>query len=647
MAPRRSVIWYHFEILKDKCNAKCLYCKQVLSTKNGSMGNLNRHMKTKHPTISIARKEVIEITTAAPENTNSKGTYLENMVETEAKFTSNNLPGTSAATTNLSNEIGSFLVPTKITKQTKTQSDITSFAYSKKPLSIIRSREIDQQILRWIVKGFHAFRVVEEVEFQSLCKILCPNYNVPSRKTISSSLLQQLYQSKRDQIEAELNEVDYICVTTDSWTSINNEGFTAITVHFIIEEQCQLKLKSYLLDCFAFEDKHTAQNLATLLGKKFKEWKIEQKIVCVVSDNAHNIIAAVREGGWKSRSCFAHSINLLVQNGLKKLDPTFEKLKAIVSFFKRSSTALAKLKKTQLQMGLPELKIKQDVRTRWNSTLDMVDRACKIKDAIISTIALESECQNLSNLTINEWSILEELVNILQIFKDITDDISAEKSVTSSKIFIFVRAIYYHLRDLTNKQDLDNELKTVVKDMLNQFYTRFGDIENIDILAESTILDPRFKKFGFKDENKYTTAVANLRKKLSAIRANNDPPTNQELIRLGPESVPKKSTMWSHFDENVNNLVQEKNTTAAVIIELDRYISEPLINRNEDPLIWWMTRKHVYPTLFNYAKKRLCIQATSVPCERIFSKAGQVLTQKRSTLKSSKVTQILFLNSNL
>jgi predicted nucleic acid-binding Zn ribbon protein len=46
-------------------------------------------------------------------------------------------------------------------------------------------------------------------------------------------------------------------------------------------------------------------------------------------------------------------------------------------------------------------------------------------------------------------------------------------------------------------------------------------------------------------------------------------------------------------------------------------------------------------------KKRLCVVATSIPCERIFSKAGQILSEKRSRMKSSKLLMILFLNANL
>lgn len=88
-------------------------------------------------------------------------------------------------------------------------------------------------------------------------------------------------------------------------------------------------MKSRLLDCCATEERHIAQNLATLLADKFKEWKIERKVVSVVSNNAANILAAVRIDGWKSRGCFAHSINLLVQSGIKAIHPILEKLKTM------------------------------------------------------------------------------------------------------------------------------------------------------------------------------------------------------------------------------------------------------------------------------------------------------------------------------
>ncbi|KAJ8910633.1 hypothetical protein NQ315_012501 [Exocentrus adspersus] len=400
---------------------------------------------------------------------------------------------------------------------------------------------------------------------------------------------------------------------------------------------------THLLDCFSYTEKHTAENLGSLLKKTFEEWRIENKVVCIVSDNAANIIAAIRKGGWASRPCFAHSINLLVQDGLKQIENMLNKLKAIVAYFKRSSSALVKLQQTQKQMQLPEVKLKQDIVTRWDSTLDMVQRACQIKDAIISTLALKNPA--LNTISANEYIILEKLIDILQIFKDVTEEVSEEKGVTISKILLFVRAIYEHIQKYYNNPDLETELKGVVEVFRNNFFKRFSDVEDIAVYAESTVLDPRFKKYGFKEEHKYSDVVLNLRKKLSYVSLKERVEEKYPIETIQPTT--SKSILWSTFDSNVSNLIEESNKTAAGIIELDRYLSEPLIARHENPLEWWYSRRHVYPRIYSYVKKVLCITASSVPSERFFSKAGQVITEKRSSLKSGKVSKILFLNANL
>ena len=44
--------------------------------------------------------------------------------------------------------------------------------------------------------------------------------------------------------------------------------------------------------------------------------------------------------------------------------------------------------------------------------------------------------------------------------------------------------------------------------------------------------------------------------------------------------------------------------------------------------------------------KKLCVVATSVPSERIFSKNAQNISEKRSCLKPAKVRSLVFLNAN-
>jgi hypothetical protein len=80
------------------------------------------------------------------------------------------------------------------------------------------------------------------------------------------------------------------------------------------------------------------------------------------------------------------------------------------------------------------------------------------------------------------------------------------------------------------------------------------------------------------------------------------------------------------------------------IIEVQRYLEDDLIPRNSDPLQWWRNNKFKYPKLSLVAQERLCSLASSVPCERLFSKAGQVLNEPRTRLNEAKTKMLLFLN---
>lgn len=76
-------------------------------------------------------------------------------------------------------------------------------------------------------------------------------------------------------------------------------------------------------------------------------------------------------------------------------------------------------------------------------------------------------------------------------------------------------------------------------------------------------------------------------------------------------------------------------------------LNEEYLERRKDPLVWWRERKNLYPCIYIYVLKRLCILATSVPCERIFSATGQIINDRRTLLKSDKVSSLVFLHRNM
>lgn len=86
--------------------------------------------------------------------------------------------------------------------------------------------------------------------------------------------------------------------------------------------------------------------------------------------------------------------------------------------------------------------------------------------------------------------------------------------------------------------------------------------------------------------------------------------------------------------------------TSGAIVEIQRYIQEPYYPRSADPMLWWRKNQNNYPTLSKVAREKLCTVASSVPCERIFSKAGTIVNEKRTRLSPKHVEELLFLNTN-
>lgn len=132
----------------------------------------------------------------------------------------------------------------------------------------------------------------------------------------------------------------------------------------------------------------------------------KNKSVCCVSDNTANIIKAIKILEWNHHPNLVHTINLLVKDAVKVMKPTVDKVKEIVEFFNRSTTATENFKSTQGQMGMPELKLKQECITRWNATFHMLKRILESKDAVISSLAVNNAL--VDPLSQEEWAVLLE-----------------------------------------------------------------------------------------------------------------------------------------------------------------------------------------------------------------------------------------------
>ena len=176
--------------------------------------------------------------------------------------------------------------------------------------------------------------IVEDTGFQSLVCLLDSWYQLSSRRHIMRSLLPDMYTTRAKEIKRELLQISHVALTSDLWTSRTTKSYLTITCYFVTSTW---ELKSLVLETFGFKNDHTAENIAASFQKIAEEWGISREVVAMVTDNAANVVAAVRHTGWTHVPCFAHTLNLVVSEEIKADTKIYQLRKSLWAF---STTAL-------------------------------------------------------------------------------------------------------------------------------------------------------------------------------------------------------------------------------------------------------------------------------------------------------------------
>ncbi|XP_037294153.1 zinc finger BED domain-containing protein 4-like [Manduca sexta] len=402
------------------------------------------------------------------------------------------------------------------------------------------------------------------------------------------------------------------------WTSPNNQGICAITAHFILKQ----RLHCALLAAVVVEGHHNADNIASVLDGVLQEWRCRNKVVALVTDNAATMIKVADILKIRHVPCFAHSLNLVIKEvlaepGLKQL---IEKCSMIVSHFKHSTLASDKLRSVQREINRPELKLVKFVETRWNSAFYMLKRILEVRQEL--TLVLGELPNAPENLTANEYSIVEELGNILEPLETCTVGISGEDYVTISLIIPLIKGLCLQMVELENQHNSDFA-KTVIAAMKTSVQKRLKCYETRSPCMIATLLNPHFKRAGFKThtdaenailitKKEYATYLSSERFQISLDR--NMPEVCEEVI--SPPS-PKKSKLRRLLSFVDNAPKGATSVTADIIVDMRQYLEKPTIPFSEYPVEYWY---HQENKLKHIAMKFLCIPGSSTPAERVFRK---------------------------
>jgi hypothetical protein len=116
-----------------------------------------------------------------------------------------------------------------------------------------------------IVLDYLPLCIVEGRGFTKLMKIIAPEFKIPSRNTIKSRI-EKVYCDKKGKLITELDQIEYVSLTTDTWTSNSTISFITVTDHHIDHKW---DLQTNVLVTREMPDRHTGENLADKLNPRF------------------------------------------------------------------------------------------------------------------------------------------------------------------------------------------------------------------------------------------------------------------------------------------------------------------------------------------------------------------------------------------
>lgn len=165
---------------------------------------------------------------------------------------------------------------------------------------------------------------------------------------------------------------------------------------------------------------------------------------------------------------------------------------------------------------------------------------------------------------------------------------------------------------------------------MEELSKRFSTVEQVHVLATTTLLDPRFKKIHFSDKlacsrviNKINNMIVTSKQQLENNTNHENPEKNLEIQMKEAE----ESNIWEFHNKLVRNQLQSESQGDGLQDELKHYLTQPVVDfETSDPITYWyQQRNSLYGSITPIANKYFCIVGTSVPYERLFSVAGNGL----------------------
>jgi hypothetical protein len=505
--------------------------------------------------------------------------------------------------------------------------------------------EFQRLILTSVVVKDRAFTFVEDKYLRKAFEMSNPSSVLCSATKIREDIMK-LYDIMRGSVVKRFDNYDgKLHLTSDGWTSPNTSSYMSVTCHYAHRDGSS---RGVLLDFIHCPNSHTGIYLAQKMHECLEEYGIADKVMSITLDNADNnrtfFEAMHSHGYWSSgvvrNHCIAHVINLASVDCLEVVRSEVATIRKICYKIRGSPLQRSKFIRVLQSQDAKVLLPIMDVSTRWNSTLDMLERAILLKPTIVHLLCTDRDYVD-TQMDLEQWTKVEKMIAFLRPFKQTTVMMSAVRHPTMSGMLPVLMALMKHLRRYVAEGHRDCYYEAAESGIakLKKYYDR------ADITAFiAVVMDPRLKLSFFEAEQRQLpegVTLARIRECMVQLF--------ERDYREGQASTCHDVVQETLDDEEPSFLSgmfpsqSASGVSGELTTELDKYLNSELCDSGIDPLEWWVTQAKVWPSLGKMARDYLGMCASSVASEQVFSSAKRTVSPHRCCLlpETIRATQCL------
>jgi hypothetical protein len=523
---------------------------------------------------------------------------------------------------------------------------------------------VRMSIVQYLIKCGLPFKHVDTEGFQEFVSNLEPRFTMPSRDTIQRDCMN-LYRDEKQKLK-DLLSGQRICLTIDTWTSLQNLNYVCLTAHYI---DCNWELHKKILN-FCLVPNHRGETIGIMLETALLEWGVDKVFTITVDNASSNDITidyirrkikdkdcTVLGGEFLHMRCTAYILNLIVTDALNDVHDSITNVRNAVRYVKSSSARLSKFKECVERGKIQSKKmVCLDVCTIWNSTYLMLSTAEKFQRAFE---LMGKEDNQLPIPGYLDWKNARILVKFLKIFYDVTLSLSSSLYVTSNMYFQQLCIIQNTLNDMCVSDD--PIMSAMAANMKIKYDKYWGSIDRINLmLYVAFVLDPRFKMkalvFWLKRCNgkewsdnieakvrhlmnrlieQYNMFHGDTSRVFDVAQGNLNATSLNIIDDDSGRATDKFTSLFTQHLEEENGLEYRS--------EVDRYLLDgcEASTPQFDVLAWWKMNSIKYPILAEIARDVLAIPISTIASESLFSTGRHIFDSFKSSLSPLTVQALI------